>query len=293
MRAEVLKLWSTSAGRASLGILVLGGTAVLSLAAAVPALIRALIQLQHRYPDLGLTDAADGRFDSVLGVLRIEDRDYQLSLVDLVSTGPFAGSIGLTTTCALLIGVLVSAGDFRHGGIVLAALATPARLRVVAHKVGAVATLLATACLGLGLLSAVVLITGVGLTPGAVFEIDVVNAAGVWIRSTLVLVLLGLLGLGLGLLLRSQTAAVIAVLVASILEPAIVLVTVVATGSASVVVAALPLSASQLAPRGSTVAATMDLGAALDPSWALVVLAAWAALHVGAGAWRTHRTDLA
>jgi ABC-2 type transport system permease protein len=294
VRAELLKIRSTAWGRCLVALIVLGGTVVLTLAAAAPALIQLLIDLQRRYPHLRLTDAGEGRFDDVLARVTIIDAEYQRSLVDLVNPGPFAGfgSLGLATTCALLTGVLVATSDFRHGGIVLATLATPNRSVVVVRKAGAVVTVLAGAGLLLVLTSAGSLLTAVALTPDATLQLSLAEMTAVWTRSVLVLLLLGLMGLGAGLIVRHQTPAVAAVLVASVVEPTIVLVATLAAGSTPWAVSVLPLAASQLAPRGSTLASTMDLGAAAHPLMALAALVLWATLHMVGGLWRTVRTDL-
>ncbi|WP_431836705.1 hypothetical protein [Cellulomonas sp. Y8] len=294
MRAELLKIRSTTSGRCLVAVLALGGAVVLAVAAAAPALIQALVDLQRRYPDLRLTDAGDGRFDDVLALLSVADPEYQRSMVDLVNPGPFAGfgSLGLSTTCALLTGVLVATGDFRHGGIVLAALATPDRSAVIARKACAVVTLLGGVGLLLVLASGGSLAVAIALTPDATLELSPAVVAAVWSRSVLVLILLGLVGLGLGLLIRHQTPSVAAVLVASIVEPTIVLVATLVAGSTPWFAAFLPLSASQLSPRGSTLASSTELGATAHPLVALAALSLWAALHMAAGLWRTSRTDL-
>lgn len=295
MRAELFKIRTVPAGRALVAILVLGGALLLVVSALAPALISALIDVQRHNPDLRLTDADSGRFDGLLSILRLQDHDYQLSLVDIVSTGPFsgAGGIALTATSAALVGVLVATTDVRHGGIVPAALATPHRLRLVASKAAAAATLTAGAALVLVVTSAVVLALAVLVSPDVALRISLTQAGLVWTRGLLVLVLLALIGLGLGLVVRHQTAAVVVVLVVAVLEPMLALIVRLVSGTSSAVLAALPVSASHLAPRGTTLGAAADLAHTLAPHLAILALAAWAVLVLAAGTWRTHRRDIA
>ncbi|RMI13612.1 hypothetical protein [Cellulomonas triticagri] len=295
MGAELLKIWSTLSARVLVGVVVVGGGVLLVLAATASALLGRVVDLDRRYPGLRLTDVDHPRFDEVLALLDVADPGYQRSLVDLVSTGPFgtAGSVGLTTTCALLVGVLVAAGDLRHGGVALTALAVPDRLRIVAHKVGAVAVVLGSAGIVLAVLSAGTLALAVTGTSGAALAVTPLEVAGVWCRGIAVLVLLGVLGVGLGLLVRHLTVAVAAVLVAALVEPVVVVASTLLTGTVPPVVAALPLSASRLASRGTTIDADLGLGVGLAPGVALAALAAWVVVHLAAGAWRTQRGDLA
>lgn len=295
MRAELLKIRTTVSGRTLVAVLALGGALLLVVSAAAPALLRALIDLDARHPELRLTSAGDERYAGLMELLDLRAAGFQLSLVDVVSTGPFAGSgsVGLVTTCALLVGVLVGAGDFRHGGIVAAALTTPDRLRLVANKAGAVCATLAGAGIVLVAVSVTALTSAVLPTPGAGFRVTPLQIAAVGLRGVLVLVLLGLVGLGLGLLIRHVTVAVVLVFAVSVAEPVLAVVARVVIGEVPTVIAALPLSASQLATRGSTLGAEIGLSGSLSSTTALLTLTGWAALTLAAGAWRTHHHDLA
>jgi hypothetical protein len=111
----------------------------------------------------------------------------------------------------LVVGVLASAGEHRHRTVVPTLLAEPRRWRVVAGKVVAVASVAAGTALGAAAVLAAVtvpLLTAHGApaqhlarVPLAVVAL-VVTAVGY-----------GIAGVGLGLLLRSQTTALVTALV--------------------------------------------------------------------------------
>jgi ABC-2 type transport system permease protein len=111
----------------------------------------------------------------------------------------------------LLIGVLAAAGEHRHHTVVLTLLAEPRRRRVVAAKVAAVAGLGAVAALAVAALVAAVSVPMLAAhdapaqhladVPAGVLAL-VVTSAGY-----------GVIGVALGLLLRNQTAALVAALV--------------------------------------------------------------------------------
>lgn len=121
--------------------------------------------------------------------------------------------VGVSTVpaaVALLLGVLLAAGEHQHHTITTTFLATPRRARVVAAK--AVAASAAGAAVAVAMVAAAVAATvPVVVAEGA--EVDALHrgaglaVAGVVLASAL----LGPLGVLLGLLLRSQVAAVVLV----------------------------------------------------------------------------------
>jgi ABC-type transport system involved in multi-copper enzyme maturation permease subunit len=132
-----------------------------------------------------------------------------------------ATAAGLTTVTTVtgwsmlfagVLGVVLSSGEFRHSSATLTYLATPNRVRVLIAKTLAAAS--AGAIFGL---AATVIATGVGLTFVASHGYPVALAAGTMIDhgagTILGAALLAAVGVGLGSLIRSQLAAVIAVFV--------------------------------------------------------------------------------
>lgn len=110
---------------------------------------------------------------------------------------------------ALLLGILLSAGEHQHGTITTSFLVTPQRWRVVVAKasaaaiVGPVVALLLVVAASVGAAPRV-------LTDGPSLHVDA-GALGVVGGLVLAAAVLGLLGALLGLLVRSQVAAVVGV----------------------------------------------------------------------------------
>ena len=121
--------------------------------------------------------------------------------------------LGVSTTpaaVAVLLGVLLSAGEHQHGTITTTFLITPVRHRVVATK--AVAASLAGAALAFTMVVVAALAT-VPTVVGEGAEIDAFHRGTGLAIAGLVLAsaLLGALGVLLGLLVRSQVAALVVV----------------------------------------------------------------------------------
>jgi ABC-2 type transport system permease protein len=122
------------------------------------------------------------------------------------------GPVTLLAGAALLLGILGMTGEFRHQTITQTFLVTPDRGRVVAAKliayplagiVLAVATLAVTAAVGAGWLAAK------GMTP-SLLDARLGRVLGVALLSA---GLCGLVGLGVGALVRNQVAALVVTLV--------------------------------------------------------------------------------
>lgn len=133
-----------------------------------------------------------------------------------VSTAAGLGSVttatGVAMILAAVLGVIATSGEYRHGSATLTYLTTPGRVRVLIAKATAVAVAgagygiaagLAATAVGLGF----VLGQGDHVTLGAATLAGHIAGAGVGAA------LLGVLGVGLGSLVRSQLAGVIGVFV--------------------------------------------------------------------------------
>lgn len=121
--------------------------------------------------------------------------------------------VGVSTVpaaVALLLGVLLAAGEYQHHTITTTFLATPRRSRVVAAKA------LAAAVAGVVLAVAMAVVAAAATVPAVVSDgasVDAFHRGAVLAVAGVVLAsaLLGPLGVLLGLLLRSQVAAVVLV----------------------------------------------------------------------------------
>jgi ABC-2 type transport system permease protein len=187
-------------------------------------------------------------------------------------------SAGLSGLMTLVLGVVVGAGEYRHGTIAWTLLVTPRRLRAVASQV--------IACAVAGLTVGVV-----SFAISAAIAIPWVSAKGVPLppASDLLGVVAGVgayaglaaaLGAGLGALLRNQVAAVVIVLVQIfVVDPTL---------------AALIDGFSQFTLTGLGVALSGgdDSGDALVPGVAALVFALYGTLFAALAALRTARRDV-
>lgn len=201
----------------------------------------------------------------------------------------FTGGISAGYLLTLAIGVMTIGSEYRHMTITSTFLATPRRGRVMSAKV--VALLLIGAFYGvISLVGSVAVGTAIlsanGRAPFADPEI--------WRSLALALLALGLwslIGLGVGILIPNQVAALlIAIGVAWIIEP-ILATTLPLTDWGQTVVPYFP---------GQATSAMLGSGGGFGgPSsgglvwWAAaLVLAGYAALMAGLGTWRTLRADI-
>jgi ABC-2 type transport system permease protein len=131
-----------------------------------------------------------------------------------ISTAAGLSSVTTATGVALIfaavLGVIVTSGEFRHGSATLTYLATPCRSRVLAAKATAAAVAGALYGLAAGLMA-----TGIGLAFVAAKGDHVTLGAGVLtghiLGAGLAAGLFAATGVGIGALVRSQLAGVIAV----------------------------------------------------------------------------------
>jgi ABC-2 type transport system permease protein len=120
-------------------------------------------------------------------------------------------SAGVAGLIALILGVVFSAGEYRHGTIAWTLLVTPARLRVAAGQAiasavaGAAVTAIAAA------FTAVVALPWLSAKDAA--SLATGELLGIFLGGILYGVLAGAFGAGLGALLRNQVVAVVLVLV--------------------------------------------------------------------------------
>lgn len=121
--------------------------------------------------------------------------------------------VGLSTLpaiVAVLLGVLLAAGEHQHGTITTTFLATPRRHQVVFAKATAAAITGPAVALGMVVAALAAAMAGV-VVEGATLEVDAGGVARTLLGLFLAAALLGAIGALLGLLVRSQVAAVVAV----------------------------------------------------------------------------------
>jgi ABC-2 type transport system permease protein len=179
----------------------------------------------------------------------------------------------------LVLGARAFTDEFRHGTIVPTLLANPDRRRVLVAK----AVTMATWSLVFSAV-AYALALGIGLPLLAAEHADVAIEAGplasAFLRTTLTTVLLGTLGVGIGLAIRHQAAAMVAPLLWIIVVE-------------NLLSERLPRLAKYLLIGTANALAGAPGEGQLSPLAGGLVLAAWTALAVAAGALLMHRRDIA
>lgn len=136
-----------------------------------------------------------------------------------ISRMVYTGGVQMGYLLALVLGILSMGQEVRHKTITGTFLAAPRRTQVVLAKVGGLGTVIALnalAHLAGALIGGSIALTSVGLTPFP----DAGALVKTFLLLILVLVLWGLIGLGLGVLIPNQIAALFAgVALAWIIEP--------------------------------------------------------------------------
>jgi len=286
-RAEMLKLRTTRATWVIGGVALAGMLLVQGFLVALPRVLGSLESLGGTSglpadvaPDLGaLADPATAAF--------------QRTVLDVLATGGGGGgSTGITAICMLLLGVLAVTTDFRTGGIVPTALVQPSRLRILAGKAGATATVALVVGAVLAVVSAAGLLVALATTPGAGLALSAGEVLGVWGRGLAVLVLLAWFGLAVGTLVRHQVAAIVAVTALAILEPLVQSVVTLLSGGQSAAASWLPLGLGSLATTGQGAAELLGGSAPFGAAVALAGLAAWVVVLAAGGAVSFRRRDL-
>lgn len=126
LRAEILKLTTTTSTRVAILIAALG-------------LILTQLAFTLLLPALREDGAAGADVTAELPVIDMGLAENQLAALNPFGASMGTGSIGAVIVAVVLLGVLAGTGDFRYGGITGAALAEPRRSRIVLAKAGAAA----------------------------------------------------------------------------------------------------------------------------------------------------------
>jgi ABC-2 type transport system permease protein len=202
----------------------------------------------------------------------------------------FTGGIQVGYLLTLAVGVLTIGSEYRHETITATFLATPKRSRVMGAKV--------VALLGIGAFYAVLSLSGAVAAGTLVLRSkghEPFADPSIWRTLALSLLVLGLwalIGLGAGILIPNQVAALlISVAVAWIVEPVLSLVLALTDWGQAI---------SPYLPSRATAAMLESPGGGFNGEaleqlswWAgALVLAAYAAVMAGLGTWRTVRSDI-
>ena len=188
----------------------------------------------------------------------------------------------------LTIGILAIGGEFRHKTISGTFLVTPKRVRAMMAK--------AVALVGIGVLYGLISLAGSAVVGAIALRVidrpafPSAEIARTLVLSLLILALWALIGLGIGILIPNQVAALfIGVAVAWIVEPLLGLLLGIWAFSREYVAPFLPTSATNAA--FNAISQNPD---EVRLAWwgGALVLMAYAAVLAGFGIWRTTRADI-
>jgi len=230
LRAELLKLTTTSASKIALGV-------------GAGGLILTQITSVTMLPAL-----ASGRFGSIpdgladeIPSLDLATAGGQLAALSPLGASGGSGSLGIAVIAIVLMGVLAGTGDYRFGGIVTTALAQPNRIRILTAKAAAagVAGLVTGAVFAV--VSAATLLGTLAIT-GMPVAVEPSIIVAVLARGVLAIACLTIVGLAVGILARSQLAAVLVMLGILILELVVQSIAQLIVGSLPVWAQLMPLA---------------------------------------------------
>jgi ABC-2 type transport system permease protein len=212
-----------------------------------------------------------------LGVVAANSANVDLSTKEDLEEA--LSGAGIAAALLLVLGIVATTGEHRHGTITSSLLASPDRRRLIGAKV--IAYLLTGAILGTAAVLATfaVAVPWLSARDAPLDLLDAGDYLGLFVEGVAVSALSGAVGVGIGAIVRNQVAAVVGTLIyLFVLEPVI--------GVISSDVAAYTLGGSQSA---LTAAPVED---ALDPLVGGLVLAAWALGLSLAGAELEERRDV-
>ncbi|MFG6401751.1 MULTISPECIES: hypothetical protein [unclassified Microbacterium] len=271
-RAELIALTTTTATKVAAAVAVIGLILTqLTFVTVLPALARGDIgpgaeALGSDFPILDLTSAAS-----------------QLDTLNPLGASMGSSSIGVALIAIVLLGVLAGTSDDRYGGIVGAVLASPRRGRIVLGKAGAVGLigLIVGAVMAVAALITLLGTLAVTGTPFTAAIGDVVATLG---RGVFAIAGLALIGLAVGILVRTQLAGVLTMIAILFVEPIVAATTQLVSGTSPLWTQFLPVALAQNVIHGGS--------AVLNPVVALVALAALTVAALAAASVALARRDI-
>ncbi|MEV7798963.1 hypothetical protein AB0O14_07720 [Microbacterium foliorum] len=263
-RAELLGLTTTTATKVSALVAVVGLILTqLMFVTVLPALARG---------DIGPGAAALG---ADLPVLDLTSAAAQLDAINPLGASMGGGSIGIALLAIVLLGTLAGTSDDRYGGMVGAALASPRRGRIVVGKATAVAVVGVVIGAVMAVVSLIALLIALAMT-GTSFIVGAGDVAATLGRGVVAVAGLALIGLAVGILVRTQLAGILTMLAVLFAEPLLAAMTsLIGGGSAPVWTQFLPVALAQNVIHGGS--ADVHIGVALAALAALTAAALAAA----------------
>jgi ABC-2 type transport system permease protein len=268
-----------------LGLVTTTATKVTALVAVVGLIVTqlAFVTLMPALADGDIGPGLDA-LGSDFPVLDLASRAVQLDALNPLGASMGNGSIGVALIAITLLGVLAGTSDDRYGGIVGAVLASPKRFRIVAAKAGAVALIGAVLGVVLALVSLVTLVITLATT-GTPFVLGFADLAARLGLGVLAVTALAVVGLAIGLIVRTQLAGVLTMIAILILEPVVVSVIQLVTGGVLPVwTQFLPVALAQGVIHGGT--------DGLGPSVVIIALVALTAALTAAASAALSRRDI-
>lgn len=204
-----------------------------------------------------------------------------------IAIATYTGGSAFGYVLLMVIGIMTVGSEYRHQTITSSLLAVPQRMRLIGAKI--------IALLGFGVMYGLIFLAGsvtIGATVLSLRGLEVLPEPGTVIRSLLLLLLVlglwALIGLGLGILIPNQVAAIlVGVALAFIIEPII---------GALAAQTDWGQTMAQYFPNQATAAVLGGYqGEVVEQlSWwaGALVLAAYAAVMAGIGSFLTQRRDV-
>nr|WP_201468929.1 hypothetical protein [Microbacterium hydrocarbonoxydans] len=271
-RAELLGLTTTTATKVSALVAVIGLILTqLTFVTVLPALARG---------DIGPGAAALG---ADLPVLDLTTASAQLDAINPLGASMGGGSIGIALLAIVLFGTLAGTSDDRYGGMVGAALASPRRGRIVVGKAMAAAVVAVVIGVVMAVASLAALVVALAMT-GTAFTASMSAVAVTLGRGVVAIAGLALIGLAVGLLVRTQLAGIITMLSVLFAEPLITAMTSLVGGGAPTWTQFLPVALAQNVIHGGS--------GQVSAGVALIAFAALCAAALAAASVALSRRDL-
>jgi ABC-2 type transport system permease protein len=274
--SELAKIRYSRSLRAILFAGIVITAAVSAFMANIVPLANALIRLNEVVPNATDADKMSPETMQSIGMSSAQMQQVVLS----TTAGSFFG-VGPAVLAVVLVGLLSVTTEFRFGSVVGAVLADPRRIRYVLAKLVAVGTVAGLAVTVIAAINLTTLLISVWAQQETVL-VPIITMLSLWGRGVLAAMGYAAIGMGIGFLLRSQVAALIATFAVILAEPVLRVVgRLLANGIT--VTDFLPFGLAQ--PSAGANVPLPGLGAAVAPAplVALAALVVWAIVLLGLG----------